>query len=244
MFDSVCIFFISFAASFLCVATGGAGLIVTPSLILLGQVPQVAVATDMFGMLGSSSAAFRRFRALGMLRIGFAIRVAVVAMSGVLLGVHFMSVAKPDVLRLCVMIAMLVGTFLLLFKGNLGGSEVSGVSLPRRIFGYLLLFVSGLWGGSLGGGFLLLATFALLLCFGRTLLHSAAVLTLLSITVGVVATVSFASRGLINYELGVFVMLGKSLGAHFGVPFAATLDSRIIKWLFSAITLFVALKLL
>jgi uncharacterized membrane protein YfcA len=60
----------------------------------------------------------------------------------------------------------------------------------------------------------------------------------------VVATVSFASRGLIDYEVGVFVMLGKSLGAHFGVPFAVTLDPRIIKWLFSIITLVVALKLL
>lgn len=232
MLSIISIAVIAFAASFLCVSTGGAGLITTPALIFLGLSPQQAIATDLLSMLGTTAGGFARFRRQGLINYRLGLFLACLAALGCWIGSIALVQVPSDVMRRIKGIFLLILVAIILGKREMGVKAEAG-SKGRKTLGYLGFVLVGVWGSFFGGGFNVLATYIAISLFGLTFLHSAGTLTLVNLSIGVVSTTLYAYAGMIHWELGFSALVGKYTGAYVGAGFAEKMGNRWVKGIFA-----------
>ena len=235
-------FAIGLVATALFVATGGVGLITTPSLIFLGLAPQVAIATDLFAMLGGRLGGLLGFRRAGQLDLALALRLSLIAAAGAVLGAQLLLRIDETLVRRALGVVLVVLLAFLLLRPGAGTHE-SDPPPSHRATAHVLFFFVGLWGTLVGAGFISLGSAVLLVLLRRTFLESAALLTLIGLAIGGVGLMVFGVSGIIDWPVGLALLVGKALGGYLGSLAATRVGNRAVRWAFIAVVLASALAL-
>jgi len=117
-----------------------------------------------------------------------------------------------------------------LARGESGTTRRS-VSNSSRTAGYFATFVLAVYGGFFSGGYVTMLTTVFILLFGLTILQSVATTKIINFFSSLVATMIFASHGVVDYRLGAvlgFTMfLGAVIGGHVAMRLPAVWLRRI-----------------
>lgn len=219
-----------FVTSVISVVTGSTSLITVPVMIAFGVEPHVAVATNMMALIFMSVGGSLPFARKGVLErwlLPLAITLTVVG-SGV--GALLLLRIPTGALQLTIAVAMIAVAAFSLAKRETGTTQ-RPVSSASQATGYVATFVLAVYGGFFSGGYVTMLTAVFVLLFGLTFLQSVATTKIINFFSSLVATVIFASHGVVDYRLGavlgVTMFLGAVIGGHVAMRLPAVWLRRI-----------------
>jgi hypothetical protein len=146
-------------------------------------------------------------------------------------------------LQLTIAIAMLAVAVFSLIRRDSGQSEHT-VSNSRRALGYIATFILAVYGGFFSGGYVTMLTAVFVFLFGLTFLQSVATTKVINIFSSAVATVIFASQGVVDYKLGIILGVTMSLGALIGGFATTRISGVLLRRIFLVAVLGLAAKML
>ena len=124
------------------------------------------------------------------------------------------------------------------------GLKNKAVSKTKYYLGYgfnFLVFIVDSFVGVAGG---LISSLIVIVFMGLTHLEANAVRKITGLTMSIVATLIFAYHGLIDYKVGLFLLIGGMLGSYFGTKLAIKKGNNLVKIVFTVVVIVSAIKLL
>lgn len=241
---SAIIFSVGFIASFIGATTGGGGLISIPVLIFLGFNPAVAIGTVKLGAIGSIATGWYGFHRGKKINYRVGIPAAIIAGAGSIIGAHLLISAPKHMINPIIGLLMILTLAVILIKkAGLKTSDHTAISHSRYLFGLILFFFIGIWGGFLGGEGTFIS-YILILVFGATFLESAGTRKVITFTVTVFSFILLARHNLVDWQAGIIILLGMSLGSYFGVRYGLKKGDEFVRKLFAIIVTIMAIKLM
>jgi len=239
----ISIFFIGVFASTFGTMVGGGTLLSLPFLMLLGLPPQVAVATERFGGLGQTFAAFYKFSRSKKIDWKYVPLLSIVSSVGSIIGAQILVNINPALLHNAIGIILLALLPLSFLKRNLG-VEHTKVSSTKIIIGSIVYFFVQIFASFFGGGTGILIAYTLMFFFGLTILEATATKIIPWFFLSLVSLIIFAQNGIINYKLGIILFAGMTVGGYLGAHIAIKKGDAWIKRIFYLLVLITIMKLL
>ena len=209
--------------------TGGNSLINVPIMIMVGMTPRQAVATNIFAvifMTVSATARFARARILKWRLLGpLGVITAVTGALGALIAVKL----PETVVKLVVGISMAV---LVVFISVHRKAEPPPPTRARRMTGYVVAALLGVYGGFFSGGYTTLMTVLCTVCFSLTMMESVAVTKPINLISNSAASVVFFWGGIIDLRIGLPLAAANLLGGWLGAHAALKGGDRFVRLLF------------
>ena len=170
------------------------------------------------------------FRSKGVSNFRLGLHFAIPALLGSVLGAQIASVMPANIFKRILAVAMLVMLATLIFdtKKWLANRKVEMTS-KRRALAYLAFFGVGIYGGAIqaGVGFLLIAT--LVLMAGQDLVYTSFYKVFIVAVYTVVALLTFALNGQVNWLLGCILAVGNGTGAWLTSRFVVAKGEKSVK---------------
>jgi uncharacterized protein len=241
---AIAIFLTGIAASFIGgVTSGGGGLISLPILIFLGLPPEVAVATNRFGVLGSVVGNLARFLRSDKIIYRYMIPLVVVSTIGGILGANLLIDIDKTILSKIIGLVILILLPIILWKKDLGVLEKSRVRSKMLYFGFIVYFVLSVYDGFLGIGGGILVAYLFVFIFGFTYVQANAT-EKVAVFLNVLFSVAiFAFHNLINYYYGVIYIAGSLIGGYLGAHTAIKKGDKWVRAVFVIIAIIFGIKL-
>lgn len=237
------VLFTGIAAGFADSTVGSGGLLSIPLLILLGLPPQVAIATDRVGSVGQTAAALLVFWKAKKIQWNYVVVFTILSLVGSSIGATILLAFDPKVLEKTVGLILLFIIPFLFIKSTLG-TKPHQVSFLKKGLGYILYFLIMIYNGFFGTGSGPFSTFNSLYFFGLTIIEANATGIIPWFVLSLSSLFIFARGGIIDYQKGIMLLIGMSIGGYLGAHIAVTKGDAWIKRLFIIVILFSAVKLL
>jgi len=209
--------------------TGGNSLINVPIMIMVGMTPRQAVATNMFAVGFMTISATARFARAGILKwkllLPLGIITAVTSALGALIAVKL----PETVVKLVVGISM---GALVVFIAVYRKAEPPAPTRARRVTGYVVSTLLGIYGGFFSGGYTTLMTVLCTVCFSLTMMESVAVTKPVNLISCAAATVVFFLGGIIDLRIGLPLAAANLVGGWIGAHAALKGGDRFVRLLF------------
>ncbi|MCK4327045.1 MAG: sulfite exporter TauE/SafE family protein [Candidatus Diapherotrites archaeon] len=231
------------AAGFFDSALGAGGLISVPSLIFLGLPPQVAIATDRFGTLGQMTTAFFKFWKAKKILWKYVPILAAISLVGSLIGANILLAVDPNILQQIVGVFLLVLLPFIFLKQNIGVKR-SKVPKSKAALGLLIYFLIMIFGGFFGQGTGPMIFYALTYFLGFTMIEVLATGIIPWFVLSISSLVIFALYGIIDYEVGIVLLIGMAVGGYIGAHVVLKKGDLWVKRLFILFVIISGLKLL
>lgn len=138
---------------------------------------------------------------------------------------------------------MIIGALVLLGKPHLGINSFTPGRL-RLVFSYIAYFFVVIWSTSVTVGVGLFNALVQTIGFGMSMIEMKATIKFPALVIGLVALFFYAQAGLIDWPLGIALMLGTVLGGNVGARGSLKLGDKWIKYVFVVSVLVFATKLL
>ncbi len=222
---------------------GAGGLISVPSLIFLGLPPQIAIATDRFGLLGQTFASLVKFWKAKKIVWKYVPVFAVISLVGSLIGATMLLDVDPKILENVVGILLFILLPLIFLKRDIGIRRVE-MSKTKKIIGLILYFLIMTFGAFFGQGTGPMIFYALTFFFGFTMLEVLATNIIPWFVLSISSLVIFAFNGIIDYKLGIVLLVGMTAGGYIGAHVALKKGDVWIKRLFVLFVVVLGIKLL
>jgi len=224
---------------------GGGSLLTIPALILLGIPPQTAIATNRFGVIGTSTAGWYKFGKKKLINYKIGIFLAVFFASGALIGANLMLRTDEIFLKKMVAIVTLVILLFVMFKDKIGIQERKhSVKNYEWILGAILFLGFGVYQGFYGAGSGTLISYVLVIFFGQTFIQSAATRKISGFVGSLSATIVFMLHKQVIYPIAITMFIAMLTGSYIGAHYSTKIGNVWTKRLFFAIVIIMALKLL
>jgi uncharacterized membrane protein YfcA len=220
--------------------TGGNSLINVPLMILIGMTPRQAVATNMFAVTFMTISATARFARAGMLRWPLILPLGIITIVTSALGAVIAVKLPETVVKTVVGVSMAA---LVLFIALNRKSTPVEATARRRLVGYIVSTLLGIYGGFFSGGYTTLMTVLCVVCFGLTMMESIAVTKPVNLLSCVAASVVFFAGGLIDLRIGVPLAVANLIGGWLGAHAAVKGGDRFVRLLFLLTVAALAIKL-
>ncbi len=213
----------------------------------MGLTPHMANGTNRVGILAQTLVGAITLYRKGNVRIGNDFYYIIPTVVGSAIGAWIALEISNEAMRLSIGIIMLLLLGVLLFNYNdLVRPSDEPLTRKKIIIIYPLLFSIGIYGGfiQLGVGIFTLA--ALLLVLNMTFQHANALKNIMNFFLTLPAFLIFAWNGQIQWEIGIVIACGQTLGAWLAAKYASENSSATIwiRRLIVIMTLITALKLL
>lgn len=235
--------FIGVIAGFFDSTVGGGGLITIPSLIFLGLPPQVAIATDRLGTLGQEIVAIYKYWRAKKIQWRYVPALSFLSIIGALIGANFLLSIDPKSIQKIVAVLILILLIVIMVKARLGVKRIR-VNKAKQTLGYFLYFFLQIFNGFFGTGAGPLSSYNHMFNFGFTMIQASATGIIPWLLLSLSSLVVFARGGVIDYQKGVVLLAGMSLGGYFGAHTALKKGNMWVKRLFSLVVVASAFKLL
>lgn len=229
-------------AGFFGATVGGGGLLAIPYLIFIGLPPQIAIATARFGDLGGV-AALRTFWKGGKIIWKYVPILAALSLGGSLIGANILLSVDPDALQKIAGVLLIVLLPFVAFKKEIGVVRRE-VSKRSKVVGGGIYFAIQTFTGFFAAGTGPLVFYTLVMTFGLTIVEAVATQLIPFLVLAISSVLIFALHGLIDYTIGIVVLLGTAAGGYIGAHFATRTDSRWLKVLFAVMVSAAGIKLL
>ncbi|SFD38038.1 sulfite exporter TauE/SafE family protein [Paracidovorax konjaci] len=227
------------------VTVGGGVTLGVPLLLLMGQPAATAIATVKFALIGSfvTGALAHRQGQRSHVEVPWILwpLCVVGSVSGSLM------VTGMDERLLKIMVVALMAVVLwITYRTDLSAAPVMPAQARPRISwtGVATVFALCVYSGFFGAGFGTFLIFALMHFFGLNFAQSASVMTRINLLVVGASVSTFASSGVIDFKLGIPLMLGCAVGGVMGAWTAKTLPPPRMKAVFLVFTILLGTKLL
>jgi uncharacterized protein len=243
--DSIILWLIFFGTSILGVITGSNSLITVPVMLLFGIDPRVAIATNMFALIFLSIGGTLPFLKKGLIDRQRLRPLILLTLLGSVIGAFLVVLIPAQSLSPLISFFMIAVTlFALLHKET--GTEPTAVSLSSkaRTTGYLLTFLLAIYGGFFSGGYVTMLTAAYVAVYRMNFIQAIAITKVINIFSSLIATLIFAWLQLIDYPLAIRLSLAMLLGAITGSRLVLHMNQRLVRRVFIAAVLALALKIL
>lgn len=213
---------------------GGGGLIVFPTLLIMGMSPVVANATSTVaalpGLIAGAKAYHQDLQDVKRLCVVF----SGVSLVGGIIGTLLVLWIPGEILKQLVPYLLLLATLLFTFSDSLLSwlpnvfpkAKQNDSSLQTSS---VILFFVAIYGGfyGLGISFLLLAVLRLLGLDRINQVNGLKVLLMSCNTIA--ATIMFVPAGVIDWNQAFFIMVGSTIGGYVGAYYARMLNPSLIK---------------
>ena len=226
------------------IAGGGAGLVLTPLMLLLGFAPQTALASAKAAGLGLNVGALGKFtKADGAIHWRWAAVLSAMAVVASLIGTRLLFILDAEVLRTIVGVITVGIVPVLLIQRNTGLENVA-VSRRRQLFGGGLYFLIMIAQAGLGSGLGSLLMFVLMGLMGFDALRANATKRVSGLVLVVTSFVIFAFAGLMDWWLALSLGSGMLLGGYIGAQLAIKHGSGLVKRALLGVTVVMGISVL
>jgi len=222
---------------------GAGGLISVPSLIFLGLPPQVAIATDRFGLLGQTFASLARFWKTKKIVWKYVPVFAVISLVGSLIGANMLLDTNPKILESIVGVLLFILLPLIFLRKDIGIKRVK-MSPTKKIIGFILYFFIMTFGAFFGQGTGPMIFYALTFFLGFTMLEVLATNIIPWFVLSISSLIIFAFNGIIDYRIGIILLIGMAAGGYIGAHVALKKGDVWVKRLFVLFVIVLGIKLL
>ncbi len=232
-------------AGFINTMAGGGSFLTLAALEFAGLPIGVANGTNRVAVMVQNIMAVLGFKSKGVSDFRRSLELAIPATIGAIVGAYVVIDLPEDIFHRVLGVAMLLMLATLLFdsKKLLRPREIT-MTPARRIVGYLALFAVGFYGGAIqaGVGFLLMATLLLVLgeSLVRTNMHKVLIVGLYTMTVLII----FASKGQVDWLIGLVLSIGNGVGAWIASRMAATKGDKLVKAVLAVMLIVMAVRYL
>lgn len=231
------------AAGFVGAISGGGGLLSIPVLLFLGVPVDAAIGTNRFSAFGLIAAAVPEYYRAKKIRWRVAFGLVPLAILGGLIGAKVLTHINTS------MLSVVVGILLLLmipvvFLNHHNGIKSIRTGDKKTLVGYALFFLIMIYGGFFGGGAGLVAIYTLVYFLGMTYIEATATNFISWSFLSAAALAIFWADGLVNFRLGVPLMIGMYAGGVLGAKTALEKGNAWVRVIFVAMLAASAIKLL
>lgn len=243
IYEIILLILVGVIAGFINTIAGGGSLLTVPFLIELGLLPTVANATNRVAIVIQNIFAVTGFRSKGVSSFSYSIWLGISAAIGAFLGAKIAVEIDEETFKKVLAIVMIIVIFLTIFKPFGKNEQSEDLSLKRKIIGTVIFFFLGIYGGFIqaGIGFLIIATLTGVNHFN--LAKSNAVKVFVALMYTLTAVIYFAIEGKINWQYGLTLSVGNSIGAWISSRWSVEAGDKYVRW-FLIITVFaLAIKL-
>jgi uncharacterized membrane protein YfcA len=240
----IIVFLIGIVSSLLAGITGtGASFIAIPSLILTGLPVQTAIATRRFAGLGEEIIALFQFIKARLINWRVGIVIAFLTTIGTIIGSNILINTNEELVHKILGIAMFVA-LPFLFSNNGLGIKKRKVKKYHKYLGYFLYFITEIiesFIAVVGSAF---TTIILVGLMGLTYLEANATKKVSSVLMAIIGSIIFAFYGIINYQYGIVLLIGMTIGSFVGTKIAIQKGNKFIRLIFSILVIIFAIKLI
>lgn len=217
-------------AGFVNTLAGGGSFLTLVALQYAGLSGVMANGTNRVAIAVQTLTAVLGFRSQGVHDLRLSLRFAIPTLLGAILGATVVIDLPEVAFRRALAVAMLFMLVIVVFdlKGRLGNRQAE--MAPRRWWLiFPIFFAVGFYGGAIqaGVGFLLIT--ALVLFAGQDLVHAVSHVAFIVATYTLVVLALFASKGQVNWVLGLVLSAGNATGAWVASRMAVANGDRIVR---------------
>lgn len=231
---------------FINVMAGGGSLLTMPVMVLMGMPGPVANGTNRVAILAQNITAVAGFFRQGFSDFKLSLSLSLCALPGALIGAYFGTKLQGLWFNRVLAGVMITVMVLMSVKKHRPGS-VTTTGPPgqkRLITAHILMAVTGFYGGFIqaGVGFILMAILhrVLGLDLVRVNMHKVFIVG----TYTIFALAVFAVRGNVAWLPGIYLAAGNAAGGWIGSHIAVKKGERLIRIVFNAALIILAIKLL
>ncbi|HAB15439.1 MAG TPA: TSUP family transporter [Verrucomicrobiota bacterium] len=236
------LFVVGLVAGFVDAIAGGGGLLTVPMLLAAGLSPQDSLGTNKFQSSFGTALATRHYARGGLLNWA-ELRVGLLASCfGALAGAWTVTRIQPDFLRPVIPI-LLVGIALYTWHKPHLGRQPGLARLPGPVFGLVFGVALGFYDGFFGPGTGSFWTVACVGLLGLDLLRATAYTKVMNLASNLVALAMFLTAGHVRFEVGLVMAAGQMIGGQMGAHSAVRGGARLIRPMFLAMVIALAIKL-
>ncbi|KOR27087.1 TSUP family transporter [Clostridium sp. L74] len=245
MFTILLLCFAGFLAAIIDAIAGGGGLITIPAYLMAGVPPHMALGTNKLCATCSSLTSCFNFAQSGKVNLKLFKILAPFSLLGAILGVHAVMIISSSCLNIIVLILLVLVALFTLFCKNVGlKNNFHGLNTKNIILGIVLSFALGFYTGFFGPGTGAFMMIGLIGVFKFDFIGASGNSKSLTTISNLASLILFAFNRQINYKLAIPVSIAMIIGAKLGTKIALNKGSRIIKPVFTTISLLVAIKVL
>ncbi len=234
---------IGFAAGFIGALASGGGLISISALIFMGMSPQASIATTRLSALTGSLTSIFKFRRAGIINMKYVFPFLASAILGGIVGSKLLLEIDENLLE------KTLGFILLFFAPILVFSKDFGL-IPKakgkhhKIIGFFVIFIIMIYAAMFGGGGGTFLIYALVYFYGMSIIQANANGTTMGVFANFTALIAYWSSGLIDFRIGIPLMIGSAVGGYLGAHTAIKKGNETVKWIFLTIVLISGIKLI
>ena len=224
---------------------GTAMLILPPAMIFLGIPVHTAIATARFSMLGIATGNLARFSMKEKIKLRYVLPFALAGIIGSLISSLFLKHINEEILKKAIGIIMISFSLLVFFEVRIKPKKgkTRATMNPHAISAIGGFFVGG-YIGIIGGGGATIIIFLLVLIYGLSFQDALANQKAVTLPISIITTVVFVYQGLIDYGLGVPLLLVNIAGGWIGAELILKFKNTWLKRILVPVIMLMALGLL
>ena len=236
----IILFFVALIASAIDAIAGGGGLLVVPSMLLLGMNPLVTLGTNKLqSCFGTATSSFNYYKN-GLLKeknIYFLISLSFI---GSLIGTLLVSQLSNELLANLIPILLIsAAIFLILNKGNR-----LNISKSLMIAFTPLILIIGFYDGFFGPGTGTFFVLTFLIIKERNLMEATAATKVLNFTSNFASYIVFQTKGFVIIELALIMAIAQIIGAYVGSKLAIKNGEKFVRPVIVLISILLSIRIL
>ncbi|MEM6641978.1 MAG: sulfite exporter TauE/SafE family protein [Bacteroidota bacterium] len=230
-------------AGFVNSIAGGGSLVIVPLLIFMGLPTADANGSNRVAILIQNIFSVAGFRSKGVSVFPLAIYLAIPAVLGAVIGSKIAVDIGDQLFKRILAVVMLIVMLVTIFQPKMGKPTTAGFSKKKIALSILLFFFLGIYGGFIqaGIGFLIIASLTLVHGLSMAQTNSIKVFVILCYTCA--AVVVFFIEGKIQWEYGLTLAAGNSMGAWVGSRWSVGKSDRLIRMILMTMVFGMSVKL-
>ena len=244
LYDDITIYIILFIVALFAAGidaiAGGGGLLVVPTMLILGMNPLVTLGTNKLqSCFGTATSSYNYFKN-GLLKENNIKLLAIISFVGSLIGTFLVSQLSNELLNNLIPI-LLIGAaiFLIINKGNKFNISKSVVVafLP-------LVFLIGFYDGFFGPGTGTFFVMTFLIIKNRSIMQATAATKVLNLSSNFASFLVFQYKGLVIWELALIMAIAQVTGAYIGSKLAIKNGEKFVRPVIVFISIVLSLRIL
>ncbi len=234
-----------FVAAFVDSIAGGGGLISVPAFLAAGIPTHLTLGTNKFSASSGSFTSSLKFILSKKANFNLLKYLIPFTLIGASIGVNTVMLIDENILKSLILVLILCVGLYSMFSKSLGGeNKFEGLTKKNIALGIIISFSLGFYDGFFGPGTGSFLMFLLIKVYKFDFTNAAGNARVLNFVSNITSLVLFAFKGQIIYTLAIPVGIFMALGARLGSGLAIKNGSKLIKPIFSIVSLCVAGKIL
>ena len=236
----IILFIVAFIASAIDAVAGGGGLLVVPTMLVLGMNPLTALGTNKLQSCFGTATSSINYYKNNLLKEKNIKLLFLLSFFGSCLGTLFVSQLSNKILNNIIPILLISAAIFLIFNKNT--DKITNNFLHVLFIPFILLigFYDGFFGPGTGTFFVL--TFLILK--QRNLMQATAATKLLNFSSNLASFLVFSYKGYVIWQLGLIMAIAQILGAYIGSKLAIKNGDKFVRPIIVLISIILSIRIL